>query len=213
MLLSESAVMRLHSFEGCDLIVPHLGKQDWNEAEVLGSAVWLWMHSASHRNFPLQSLSSVLLPAIKHRQFLLAYEVGRAVFYLSWANLSAVAEQRYISQHPVFMPDSDWQSGERLWILDWVAPFGHTRTMSRLVRQQLFAARCARYLMHRGNERGLKIKTRYGGAVFPHEAHDWFVHHPVSHAPGLSPPESGSQAAEGLIRPAIFTEHPSGEGA
>lgn len=98
--------MRFHIHDGVDIITPLLMNQDWNEAEVLGSAVWLWMHSASHRNFSMQSLSSLLLPAIKHRQFMLAYEAGRPVFYLSWANLSAAAEQRYISQPAVRMPDA-----------------------------------------------------------------------------------------------------------
>ena len=34
-----------------------------DEAQVLGSAVWLWMHSAAHRDAPLHSLSTLLLPA------------------------------------------------------------------------------------------------------------------------------------------------------
>lgn len=175
--------MRFHSCNGVDIIAPHLMSQDWNEAEVLGSAVWLWMHSASHRNYPLHTLSATLLPAIKHRQFMLAYEAGRPVFYLSWANLSLAAEQRYISQPAVLMPDSDWQSGERLWILDWVAPFGHTHKMKRIVQQQLFANRCGRFLYHRGNERGLKVKTFHGSAIFPDESSQWFVFHPLPDYP------------------------------
>ena len=205
--------MRFHTCSGLDMIAPHLGKQDWNEAEVLGSAVWLWMHSASHRNFPLHTLPALLLPAIRQRQFLLAYEGGRPVFYLAWANLSAAAEQRYISQHPLLMPESDWHSGERLWLLDWIAPFGHTPTMMRIVRQKLFAGRCVRYLAHHGNTRGLKVKTLHGRAILPHEARDWFAHHPVALAPVHAPLATNNNEAAGSAWPVTCTENPTGENA
>lgn len=163
------------------IVAPGLIEQTWNEAEVLGSAAWLWMHSAAHRDFPLHTLPTLLLPAIKHRQFVLASQAGKPVFYLSWANFSLQAEQRYLGNNPLLMPEADWNCGDRLWLLDWIAPFGHTKTMSRMIRQQLFANRCMRALYHRGNERGLRIKTFQGAAVPPAQAREWFKAHPVVH--------------------------------
>lgn len=163
------------------IIAPGLIEQTWNEAEVLGSAVWLWMHSASHRNFPLHTLPVLLLPAIKSRQFVLASEGGRPVFYLSWANFDSEAEQRYLANSPLLMPEHDWNCGDRLWGLDWVAPFGHTRAMMRIVRRQLFASRWWRALDHRGEERGLSVKTCRGMAVPRDEAKEWFAAHPVAY--------------------------------
>lgn len=162
------------------ILAPGLMEQSWSEAEALGSAVWLWMHSATHRNFPLHTLSALLLPAIKHRQFVLASEAGRPVFYLAWANLSAEAEQRYLQNHPIHMPDQDWNSGERMWVLDLVAPFGHARKLVRLLQRQQFANRLMRTLYHRGEERGMRIKTFQGIAVLPEEARMWFAAHPVN---------------------------------
>ncbi|MCL2525216.1 MAG: toxin-activating lysine-acyltransferase [Betaproteobacteria bacterium] len=160
------------------IVAPGLVEQPWNEAEIMGGAVWLWMHSAEHRDFPLHTLPVLLLPAIKNRQFIFASEAGKPVFYLSWANLSLEAEQRYLANNPLLMPEADWNSGERMWILDWVAPFGHTPVMSRLVRQSFFANRCWRALDHRGNERGLKIKTYRGAAAL--SARQWFAAHPAA---------------------------------
>jgi cytolysin-activating lysine-acyltransferase len=211
LLLTERLAMRFHSFGGLDLIAPHIGNQEWNEAEALGSAVWLWMHSASHRNFPLHTLSALILPALRHRQFLLAFEAGRPVFYLSWANLSLAAEQRYISQHPLQMPDSDWNSGQRLWFLDLIAPFGQTQKLIRIVRQKVFAGRCARYLYHHGNERGMRIKTFHGSAVFPHEARDWFAHHPVVSTNDIFEPALQSKAEPGLAMPGLMNNDPTGK--
>lgn len=166
-------------YQDYEIIAPGLLEQSWNEAAVLGSAIWLWMHSRDHRDAPLHTLSALLLPAIKRRQFILVAEAGRPVFYLAWANLSREAEQRYLRNSPILMPEEDWDSGERMWILDWVAPFGHTRAMSRLLERHLFANRLARFLYHRGEERGLRIKTFRGSAVLPEEARWWFRQNPV----------------------------------
>lgn len=168
--------MRYHDYE---ITAPGLLEQSWNEAATLGSAIWLWMHSEQHRNAPLHTLPVLLLPAIKRRQFILVAEAGQPVFFLSWANLSAEAEQRYLRNSPLLMPEQDWDSGGRMWILDWIAPFGHTRAMSRLLERHLFANRLARALYHRGEEKGLRIKTFRGIATPPEEARWWFRHNPV----------------------------------
>lgn len=162
------------------LIAPGLLAQPWSEAEVLGGVTWLWLHSASHRNMPLHVLNALLLPAIRHRQFILALESQRPVFYLAWANFSPRDEALYIRQSPQLMPDSAWNSGDRMWVTDWVAPFGHTRQMKQLVLNQLLANRCMRALYHRGSQRGLRIKHFHGRAVMPEEARAWFDARPLA---------------------------------
>lgn len=87
-------------YDKFDIIAPTLLGGEFNEAELFGSTVWLWMHSASHRNALLHMLSALLLPAIKTRQFVLASENGKPVFYLSWARLNKEAEKRYLQNSP-----------------------------------------------------------------------------------------------------------------
>jgi cytolysin-activating lysine-acyltransferase len=159
---------------------PDQSNVTWTEAEVLGSTAWLWMHSQKHREIPLHVLSTLLLPAIKHQQFILISEHGKPIFYLSWANLSAEAEARYIKNPAYAMPQEDWNSGDRMWILDWVAPFGHTKVVSRLLEQRLFTNRWMRSLYHRGNDRGLRVKTFHGIGVMSDEARFWFETHPFA---------------------------------
>ncbi|MEX3956600.1 toxin-activating lysine-acyltransferase [Trinickia sp. EG282A] len=165
--------------ESLEIIAPGLLNTPCNEAEALGSAVWLWMHSAAHRDAPLHVLASALLPAIKHKQFVLAAEAGKPVFYLAWASFCEAAEARYLSHPPELMLEADWASGDRIWILDWVAPFGHTRILRRLVAR-LFADRCLRSLYHRGDERGLRVMEFNGIAVTKEEARTWFFDHPIA---------------------------------
>jgi cytolysin-activating lysine-acyltransferase len=63
-----------------EFIAPRYVQQEWTEAEVLGSTVWLWMNSPNHNELPLNALSVALLPAIKQRQFILASQAGRPIF-------------------------------------------------------------------------------------------------------------------------------------
>lgn len=166
-------------FEHLEIVAPRLLDGEFNEATVFGSAAWLWMHSDRHKNIPLHTLSTLLLPAIKHRKFLLASENGKPIFFVSWADLSEEAEMRYIKNSPEQMRDEDWCSGERMWILDWIAPFGHNNMMFKLMTRKFFAGLHMRTLYHRGSETGLKIKQMRGMAVLPEEANLWFERHPT----------------------------------
>ncbi|MGU9820586.1 MULTISPECIES: toxin-activating lysine-acyltransferase [Pseudomonas] len=151
--------------DNLELIAPAFSEKPWNEAQALGAAVWLWMHSASHRDVPLHTLNALLLPAIANRQFIIGYESGRPVFYAAWCWFSVEAEQRYVQNPAISLPAHDWNSGERLWFLDWVTPFGHSARLARLVQRHLFADSRFSALYHRGNERGLRIKRFQGAAL------------------------------------------------
>lgn len=174
------------NFDSFNVKAPLLLGGAFSEAEVFGAAVWLWMQSESHRDAPLHTLKALLLPAIKTQQFMLVEEVGKPVFYLSWADMSADAERRYMSSPPVCMPEADWNSGDRMWILDWVAPFGHTKIMKQLLSQHLFANLSMRSLYHRGKSKGLRVMTFHGMAVMPEEKESWERTHAIEQAPSAT---------------------------
>lgn len=188
-------------YDTYNITAPAISGEVFSEAEVLGSSVWLWMHSSEHRDAPLQVLSTLLLPAIKTGQFILAVEDGKPVFFLSWAMLSAEAESRYLSNPPHCMLEADWNSGERMWILDWVAPFGHTRAISRLLWRNIFPSRWARALYHRGNDKGQRIKTFKGIAVMQEEARHWLETHPVANVISNSSNDFIHTTTEGKNKP------------
>ncbi|WP_446027576.1 toxin-activating lysine-acyltransferase [Lelliottia amnigena] len=166
-------------FEHLDITAPLLLEEPWNEASALGAAVWLWMHSKTHRNAPLHTLPTVLLPALKHRQFILASEAGKPVFFMSWLALNEESERRFLNDSPLLLSHADWNSGDRLWFEDWIAPFGHSAVCRRLLQHHLFPARCARYLHHQGEHRGLRIKTFRGIQVTHAQAAAWFAARPL----------------------------------
>lgn len=144
-----------------------------SEAEILGASVWMWLHSPMHRDAPLHVLPSILLPIIKNQQYVLVSEEGRPVFFLSWMWLNAESEARYLRDTAVMIKKEDWRSGDRMWFRDFIAPFGHTHAMSRLLRDEIFPHHCARSLWHRGEAVRPCIKTFRGSQVPAETFRSW----------------------------------------
>ncbi|MBV8042330.1 toxin-activating lysine-acyltransferase [Pluralibacter sp.] len=150
-----------------------------NEAEVLGASIWLWMHSARHKGAPLETLPTSLLPVIKERQYVLAFKDDKPAFFMSWAWFNEEAEQHYLMAHRLLLPESGWRSGDRMWVIDWIAPFGDTRQMAQLVLNELFPDSCFRSLWHHGADRGMRVKRFQGQNISRLEMAVWREAHPL----------------------------------
>jgi cytolysin-activating lysine-acyltransferase len=158
------------------LICPQVRRTEKSEAELFGAMVWLWMHSETHRQCPLHELERLLLPALKTGQFVLALqnnELQQPAGLMTWANFDAAAERRYLQSLDRTMQPTDWQCGDRPWILDWVVPFGHVQAMTRAT-QRLLPQALWRGLYHKGDATGLKVMYFKGTKVLKaQETHFW----------------------------------------
>lgn len=150
----------------------------YSEAELLGTAVWLWMHSDFHRKMSLHYLASYLLPAIKHGQFVMIAEEGRALAYLSWAFFDEKTEQYFLETAGSKMSVESWLCGERMWLVDIMAPFGHLKPFSNIVRSSVLQNNIARFLYHRGIRKGICIKEIHGNQISSRQARKWFKENP-----------------------------------
>lgn len=108
----------------------------WNEAEVLGSMTWLWHHDMERREASLVQSFSYILPPIKLRQFIMFYDQGNPIGYMSWANFDEISEDRYLNSQDL-LTLNDWSSGDRTWIIDFFAPFGHYLTFIKIIKELL----------------------------------------------------------------------------
>nr|WP_244171299.1 toxin-activating lysine-acyltransferase [Xanthomonas populi] len=57
--------------------------------------------------------------------------------YALWAYLTPETASHLVLQDPPFLPISDWNEGDQLWILDFVAMPGHHRRLARALRHRL----------------------------------------------------------------------------
>ncbi|MEQ1966500.1 toxin-activating lysine-acyltransferase [Xenorhabdus nematophila] len=156
-----------------------LGGHD-NETEILGAATWLWMHSPLHRNAPLSSLATLLLPFIKAQQYVLVSQQGQPVFYLSWSRFDEDTERHYLTTDDQDNRHLLSSRGARLWFLDWIAPFGHSRAMATLLQHDIFPYHCVRALYHKGSDRGAQVISFRGAGVSREQAAAWWDAHPLT---------------------------------
>lgn len=167
--------------EPMQIIAPSVWKQRWSETEVLDAITWLWLQSSRHQQHTLAMLGQHLLPAIHHRQFALFSHGQQPIGYITWAFFNEAAEQSYIKSNVSLLNQTDhWQCGERMWLIDWFAPFGHSMTISRIMARRLFPSTIAHALHHHGETTGLHINIFKGVAVSPAELAYWQQQNPVS---------------------------------
>ena len=132
-----------------------------NNATVLGEIVWVMSHSKLHSEWELASIHKWVVPAMVHQQFRLYKENDKPVAFVSWAYLSQRAENAYVRNTRALTAD-DWKSGDRGWIMDFVAPFGHAKQMSRDLKYNIFVNDVGRSLRWREGSDTLTINYLHG---------------------------------------------------
>lgn len=95
-------------------------------SHILGEISWLVSQSARHAQFRVSDLGWLVMPAIPLRQFHIFRDGDRPVGVALWAFPPATAEEM-LGSGPLSpasrFPGDAWRGGERLWLVDLVAPF------------------------------------------------------------------------------------------
>lgn len=112
---------------------------------LLGEVVWLMAHSKVHQEWPIASVFQWAIPAISLKQCRLYRKNGRPVAYVAWAYLSKEVEESYVL-NPQSLQPKDWKSGNRGWLIDWIAPFGDTAAVVNDLRTTIFKDEMGRAL-------------------------------------------------------------------
>ncbi|MBF0327110.1 MAG: toxin-activating lysine-acyltransferase [Alphaproteobacteria bacterium] len=108
--------------------------------DAVGQILGLVLASPAHRHLFLSDLEWLVIPPVMLQQFRLFRKDGRVVGYASWAFLSAEAETRMLKGARRIAP-ADWRSGEALWLIELVAPFGGGEAMLVELREKVFAGK------------------------------------------------------------------------
>lgn len=123
--------------------------------EVLGDICWLMAQSPSHKHMFLADLEWLIIPALTAKQFRVLKADNKPMAYVSWAFLSEEAEARLLSGQRRLRP-ADWKSGDRLWVVDLVAPFGGREEVLRNLKEQNFAEQKISALRSRADGKGFE---------------------------------------------------------
>ena len=119
--------------------------QNPGNMSMLGEIVWLMAHSKVHQEWPIASIFQWVIPAIAHQQCRLYRRNGKPVAYVAWARMSKEVEETYVL-NPRALEPKDWISGDRGWLVDWIAPFGDTPSVMQDLRTGIFKDEVGRAL-------------------------------------------------------------------
>ncbi len=114
-------------------------------ALVVGQVCGLMMVSPAHKHLFVADLEWALMPPVLLRQFSMVRRNGRLAAFVSWASVSDEVDAR-LQQGVARLKPAEWRSGEHLWIVDVIAPFGTAEEIIEQVREKLFAGKTVKVL-------------------------------------------------------------------
>jgi cytolysin-activating lysine-acyltransferase len=95
---------------------------------ILGPAIWLYARDPLRKFTFMADIDWVLVPPVILDQCRLYTKDEIPFAFFTWAKVSDVVDQRLRSGVPRIAPH-EWQSGDHLWLLDVVTPFGQLEEM------------------------------------------------------------------------------------
>lgn len=105
----------------------------------LGEMTWLLTQSPLHRELAIRDLEWLVMPALLYEQFYLFRDGDRPIGLATWAKTDTVGEaklDRGLLEPGDRLTLEEWQGGDRLWLVDLVAPFA---TNDNKQREVMFA--------------------------------------------------------------------------
>lgn len=126
---------------------------------LFGHVVWLYTQSPASRYYFIQDMESRVLPPIILEQCKLYLQTSGGslpIAYVSWAYLSPEVEEKYLATQRI--APSDWKSGENLWLIDVLAPFGGEQAILKELFHDELKDREV-YLLYPSPQGGLQKKS------------------------------------------------------
>lgn len=167
----------------CRIHAPGLGHQEMDSTAAFGAAVWLAMQAPKVKDVALHQLNGLVLqPQTAQSDVLISRSDGsggwRPHLWLAYARLSAEAERDYARNPALILPQSAWQSGDRLWLVHIIAPLGFDSQMFKILRR-LFAAQTARSLSPSSHWRGQQVLVWRGAQCTLQDATNYWRQRPI----------------------------------
>ena len=97
---------------------------------ILGAINWLTIHSTQHRHLFISDLEWAILPPVMLKQFKLFKDNdNKTVAFASWAKISQEVEDRILKTGNTKLAPADWNSGDKIHLVDVLTPFGGNRNI------------------------------------------------------------------------------------
>lgn len=121
-----------------------------------GNAAWLMMHTKTHKHLFVTDLEWACEPPIALGQCYFWHRGHVPVGFASWAYLSEEAEARMMQGVRKLGP-ADWKSGDRLWLMDLLVPFGGMQEAAKELRETIFKGQKVKSLQPAPDGSGMAV--------------------------------------------------------
>jgi len=129
-------------------------------SQVLGEITWLLTQSPTHKQLFIGDLEWFCMPAILLEQFRIFYgptpQTPAAVAL--WASVSEETEARLKAGAQKLRPD-EWKNGDRLWLIELIAPFGAQDEVLRDLASSVFEGKSFKF--HHATKEGARTVATY----------------------------------------------------
>lgn len=122
---------------------------------LLGPVIWLYMHAPSHKHLFVTDIEWMIMPPMTLNQYKLYMKEEAPLAYASWAFVDEETEKRLLSGRVRLAP-KDWKSGDRLWLIDLIAPFGGGKDVLKDIRDNVFPSRPLKQLVPDADGKGVR---------------------------------------------------------
>ena len=113
-------------------------------SQVLGEITWLMSQSPAHKTFFISDLEWMVMTPIMLQQFRLFYDQQKPIGVVFWGFVNDEVEDRLKAGNARLKPQ-DWKSGDKLWCVEVIAPFGGAEAMLKDLKDKVFADRPVHY--------------------------------------------------------------------
>jgi len=118
---------------------------------MLDHVLVLLAHSENHRRFDVEMITRCIMPPLKLAQHTGIVEDGRLMAWGSWAFMKPDKAEVFLDGR-MKIAAHEWNEGETLVMMDFVAPFGHAMQLQRKMRD-LFPGQVGRWIRHSKRKR------------------------------------------------------------
>ncbi len=113
---------------------------------ILGPAMWLYARDPVKKFMFVGDIDWAVLPPIVLDQCRLYTKGGLPYAFVTWALVSPEVAQRLRSPQPKIAPH-EWKSGEEVWLIDAIAPFGQLEeTLKELIEKNFAGKKVSAHL-------------------------------------------------------------------
>lgn len=103
---------------------------------LFGPVLDLTLKSKTHAKWSLEDCYRLLATPLNLGQCVVLQEGGELVGFATFAMMSDEASEAFTRATRKLQPQ-DWTSGDNIWLIDCIAPYGHGTVVARLLRKHL----------------------------------------------------------------------------